>query len=342
VRSSTAQQTLHERWGWLALACGLACFASSPRAHADAPEAQRAAARELGTSGMEAYFDRDYAQASDKLDRAYRLYPTPTLGLWSARALIQVGRWVRAAERLREAQFASAAIGDNEAQRQAQTDAASELAALTPRIPRLIVVVDGASPDQVTIEIDGAPFDRKLIGIAHPSDPGHHRIVGSFQEQRVEVELTLQPGASEVARIELQPPPPLANLSPVSEPTVAAALAPLQLTAAAPEPQSSGLRIAAISALSLGGAGLATSLVTTLLARSKLDACEERGGDYYCSDKHADAYELFRDVATISFYGGAALAAVGVTLWLVQPSAEKKQTVSVAARPLGAELSVEF
>ena len=329
-------------WGWLALILVLAMFAEARAARADGPEAQRAAARELGTSGMEAYFDQNYAEAADKLDRAYQVYPTPTLGLWSARALIQVGQWVRAAERLREAQFDSVAIGDNDAQRQAQADAANELTALAPRIPRLIVVVDGAAPEQVTLEIDGVPFDKRLIGIAHPSDPGRHHIVGVFQEQRVAVELELQPGASEVARVELKPAATVANIMPVVvEPEPLAPAAP-PLVAAEPEPPSNALRIAAIAAFSVGGAGLATSLVSTLLATNKLDSCKERAGDYYCSDAQADDYETFRDVATVSFYGGAALAAAGLTLWLLQPSADKKQSVSVAAKPLGARLTVEF
>lgn len=341
MRSSCLQHVDRWRWGWLALVCTLACIASSSLARADGPEAQRAAARELGTSGMEAYFDQDYAQAADKLDRAYRLYPTPTLGLWSARALIQFGQWVRAAERLREAQFASAAIGDNDAQRQAQADAANELTALVPRIPRLIVVVDGAPPEQVVIEIDGVPFDRRLLGIAHPSDPGRRRIVGVFREQRVEVEIDLAPGASEVARLALEPPAPVSDAVAVapqkSEPQ------PLQqLTAAAPEPRSNALPVAAIAAFSLAGAGLATSLVSTLLASSTLDACSERGGEHYCKDSDADAYETFRDVATISFYGGAAFAAAGLTLWLLRPSTDAKQTVRVAAKPLGAALLVKF
>jgi hypothetical protein len=321
----------------------LVCLARAGFARADAPESQRAAARELGTVGMEAYFDQDYALAADKLDRAYRLYPTPTLGLWSARALIQHGQWVRAAERLREAQFTSAAIGDNDAQRQAQADAANELAALAPRIPRLILVVDGASPDQVTLEIDGGSFDRKLIGIAHPSDPGHHRIVGSFQDQRVEVEIELQPSASEVARVEFKTAELKTVSVPVPPPTAANALDPSQLGTPSPaQPKSNALRVAAIAAFSLGGAGLATSLVTTLIASSKLDACRERGGDYYCADADADAYESFRSASTISFYAGAALASTGLVLWILQPSADKEPSVSVVARPLGGQLSIKF
>lgn len=323
------------RWTWslLGLMHALVCLAPM---RARAEEAQRAAARELGTVGMEAYFDQDYAQAADKLDRAYRLYPTPTLGLWSARALIQLGQWVRAAERLRETQFASAAIGDNDAQRQAQADAADELSALQPRIPRLIVVVDGPEPEQVTIEIDGAPFDRSLIGIAHPSDPGTHRIVGTFREQRVELEISLAPGASELARLRIKQPSEAANVAPQ-----AVALETVRPSTPAPPP-SNGLRIAAITALSLGGAALATSLISTLLASERLDSCEKRAGSYYCQDTDADAYEALHTLATVSFYGGAALAATGLTLWLLQSSADSQQTVSIAAKPLAAQLTVKF
>ena len=55
-------------------------------------------ARDLGTQGIEAYQANDFTGADAKLDRAYRLFAAPTLGLWSARARLQLGRWVEAAE----------------------------------------------------------------------------------------------------------------------------------------------------------------------------------------------------------------------------------------------------
>src|SRR5215467_3274187 len=74
-------------------------------------DASRAMARQLGEEGLEAYQASDYLLAERKLDRAYRLFATPTLGLWSARARIKAGHWVEAAERFRDAARASAEVG---------------------------------------------------------------------------------------------------------------------------------------------------------------------------------------------------------------------------------------
>jgi hypothetical protein len=54
----------------------------------------RTEARALGSAGVQAYALKDFEMASAKLDEAFQLVPVPTLGLWSARALIKLGKWV--------------------------------------------------------------------------------------------------------------------------------------------------------------------------------------------------------------------------------------------------------
>lgn len=72
-------------------------------AQAAAEDATLTAARMLGEHGIEAYWDHDYVAANDSLEKAFRLFATPTLGLWSARARVSLGRLVEAAERYRDA-----------------------------------------------------------------------------------------------------------------------------------------------------------------------------------------------------------------------------------------------
>lgn len=330
----------------------IALTASAGVATADESQsdAQRTAARELGTVGMQAYFDKDYARAAENLDRAYRLFPTPTLGLWSGRALVQNGKWLQAVERLREAQQASAAVGDSVAQRQAQADAATELASLEPRVPRLTITLDRSPPTDVAVTVDQVPFDRSQIGVAHPIDPGPHTVVGSFQGKRVEVELELLPGENRSAHLTFEG---VDAVEPVAEPTKAAAPAeppivravpaptPAPALASAPASEPAGLRTAAIVSLSVGGAGLLTSLMAMLLARGELDACTERNGEYFCPDRVADTYETYRGVAAATFYGGAALAGAGVALWFLQPNSERRR-VAVTVTRLGADVSIKF
>jgi hypothetical protein len=246
--------------------------------------------------------------------------------------LIQVGQWVRAAERLREAQLASAAVGDNTAQMQAQADATTELQTLEPRIPHLRLAIEGAVDSQVTLEIDGRPIASEQLAEAHPVDPGEHHIVGVFETQHVEVTVNPQPGETRVARIVFQAKP---------APAPPIVVTPEPETEPEPEPEPNYFRPAAIATIAVAGASLATSLVLTVMASSKLDDCSKRAGEYYCSDRQADAYETRRNIATATFYTGIALAGAGVTLWLLQPSAAEKP-IRVSASPLGAELSVSF
>jgi hypothetical protein len=65
-------------------------------------DATRAAARQLGEQGIEAYRAEDYKAAEQTLDRAYQLFAVPTLGLWSARVRARLGHLVEAAERYRD------------------------------------------------------------------------------------------------------------------------------------------------------------------------------------------------------------------------------------------------
>jgi len=60
---------------------------------------ERALRRRLGNAGVEAFQAGEFADASAKLERAYRVIQAPSLGLWLARALVQLGKLVEAQER---------------------------------------------------------------------------------------------------------------------------------------------------------------------------------------------------------------------------------------------------
>src|SRR5882724_7468657 len=133
--------TASGRFGALAATPVLAAafvLLASASARADGADMTRAAARALGNQGVQAYAAHDYAGALDKLDRAYHSLPVPSLGLWSARALAQTGKLVAASERYLEVARLEVKGGDLAIQQQAKADAASDRAALMPRIPNLI------------------------------------------------------------------------------------------------------------------------------------------------------------------------------------------------------------
>ena len=173
----------------------------SAGANAQNKDASRAAARDLGYSGVESYQAADYDVAIQKLDKAYQVLQVPSLGLWSARALIKTNRWVEAAERLRQVLALEVKGGDAAVQQQALREAKQELDALTPRLPSLVVDVRAAPSDmQVTVD-DDALSPALLLGEAVPANPGRHVIVARASGRELRREVTLEAGKREAVEL---------------------------------------------------------------------------------------------------------------------------------------------
>lgn len=93
--------------------------------------------------------------ASDKLEKAYQLPKVPSLGLWSARALEKRGLLLEALTRYLEASSMQVPGGEAAVQHKAQADAQREGAALKARLPRVVISLEGAEPNEVTLTIEG-------------------------------------------------------------------------------------------------------------------------------------------------------------------------------------------
>ena len=178
----------------LSLGLGVAHAQSKP-----VDPATRAAARDLGSAGVKAYQDGDYATASEKLEKAYALLPMPSLGLWSARALAKQNKLVAASERYLEVGRLEVSGGDAEVQNQAKKDAAKEAAEIAPRIPSVIVQLRGANPDEVQVTLDNNVLPSALIGERRPTDPGVHRVTGRRGDAVVESQVNVTAGQTAVA-----------------------------------------------------------------------------------------------------------------------------------------------
>lgn len=284
--------------------------ASAASAQAGPDDATRATARQLGEQGIHAYEANDFVTAAAQLDRAYRLFHVPTLGLWSARAHQQLGHWVEAAERYRDTIRRSEPAADNPAQRSAQRDAAGELEALLPRIPSLTIQIEQSDAAAASVTLDGVEVSADMLGISRPTNPGTHQLVAQRGDERIETTIQLLERDAKVVPFTWTPAAPSA-LSPPSAATLA-----LQ-----PKVESSthGLRVASIALLAAGGVGLATSGIAMLVAKSKLEHCP----DHVCVDDAAkSAYDSAKTATTIAFYLGTACAVAGVVTWFIEPSSE--------------------
>jgi hypothetical protein len=332
-------------------------------AHAQQPagdDASRAVARQTGVEGIDAFQANDFATADQKLERAYRLFPAPTLGLYSARTRVKLGLWVEAAERYRQATRSAPELADAAAQKTAQQEAAQELEALLPRIPTLTVVLEGANAQDVSITLGNAAYSSDLIGMARPTNPGTHRVVATRGSERVEQSVTLAEkdrktvslafkapvAAAAPAPTEPQPQPTAAAPTP-TEAAATLAPQPANTTSTQPEPESSVLWPVGIATLSVGAVGLITWGVSSLIADGKLDKCPVDAVDNKpaCETQgEKDSYDALKAVSTISFWSGAVLTLGGAGMLIWEQGRERSPTPSVSwgISPTGASVRGTF
>jgi hypothetical protein len=222
-------------------------------------------------SGVEAYQAQDYATATEKLEKAYRALKVPSLGLWSARALVKVNKLIEAAERYQEVSRLDLGGGDRAVQEQARADADKELDQLSPQIPNIVVTVVGADPEHTTITIDGATLSTALIGEKRPVNPGKHQITGASGDESANGELQLASGQTKTFTIRFGATPAAGDgprIAQVSQVTETAPSAPQPVESAASASHSSRRTLGFVT-IAVGGAGLIVGGVTGALALGK-------------------------------------------------------------------------
>jgi hypothetical protein len=274
-------------------------------------EATRIAAKTLGYAGVEAFQAGDFAGARERLEKAFALLKAPSLGLWSARALAKTGRLVQASERYREVMGLAVSTGDVAIQKQAQQDAARELAELTPRIPRLQIEIRGARASDVSVTIDAAPVRSARPGEPLPLDPGRRAIEGRHGGQTVRTEVMLS--EKQLATVELRF---------------------IETAAIGPAASSAGggksLRTLGWVALGVGGAGLATGAavgISLLADREHFSSSDDCVGGNRCGPEErsrVNAYNDKRIISGVTLISGGVLAAAGAYLvfFRAAPAAE--------------------
>jgi hypothetical protein len=267
----------------------------------------------LAQAGVEAFQERNYDAASEKLERAYSVLPVPSIALWSARALEKRGKLVEASERYLDATRLESKVGEVAVQRQARIDAETERQALLPRIPTLTVSLSGAAAEQAQVSIDGVAWPSALLGEPRPTNPGEHELRAQRGEQVVTARVTLVEGSKheEVLRFDVEPAPAVA-------PT---AVAPA-FAAPVVKPGSTQ-RTLAFVALGVGGASLIASAITGAMVASRHGDLESSCNDSDQCDparqSDVDSYNSLRGVSTVALIAGGVFAATGVTLLLTAP-----------------------
>lgn len=280
-------------------------------------EADRATARNLAAEGYTALKTTDYSTAEDRFRRADALVHAPTLVVDHARALIGLGRFVEAQERLEL--VLREGVSDNApwVWKKSIEDSAVLLAEVKPKIAWLTINVSGPATYRVTV--DGVEVPTVALGVRRATDPGARRIAVTAHGYTPKVlPVRLPEGGERAISLELSP-------APVAK-SEAAAPAPASknvlLNRNAPKAKTNTW---AYAALGLGGAGLVVGTVTGLVALDKrtelLDVCPTRKNCPYQATSVHDQYITYGTISGVGWTVGILSGAAGMWLLLDRPKA---------------------
>ena len=250
-------------------------------------------AKEQFADGLELRGRGDDAAALAKFEAAYLIVRSPITALEVGRSLMRLGRLVAARDRLAEAFSMPEKVAESPQAKASRGDAKRLADALSSRIPRLRIKLDGLPPGVVpVVSID----DRQVTSAAPLSvDPGKHHVVarladGAERREDVEVregeerEVVLHFGAQE---------------------------------ALARPADHGGPSAFTYAAFGVAGLGLTLGAVTGLAARSK--ASDLRTSPW-CSDSRClppahdaiDSYNRTAALSTVSFVVAGIAGGVGI------------------------------
>ncbi len=209
----------------------------------------------------------------------------------------------------------------------------SHSAQIEPRVPRLRVVLHKPDDpkDQPTVSQDGVVLGEARLGVSLPVDPGSHRVVVSAPDHTDKsFDVTLAEGEHKDLEVSMGS----AIVHPVAPPP-----------APPPPPKRSPLRTVGFI---VGGAGLASAAVGAIfggLALSDNGKSNAQCTGSVCASQDAvTLHERAKTealVADITIFGGAALVATGVVLFLVsRPKPNEGLRVAPAIGPASAGVAL--
>jgi len=338
--------------------------ASLPAFGQPVDEESRRTARELGRQGQDLFKDGKYEEALDDFEHANAVMHLPVLGFLAAQCLEKLGRLEEAYERcelVAGAEYNDTGLTADQKQKQedAKLKAASARQLLLPRIPRLTVVVDGPTANEVEIALDGHIVPANMGGRAVVQvNPGKHSVRAQTPSWNESKSLNLAEGASQTISF-FAPPTTTGADQQTAEPIRAArpmaSSSPRRhLPASEAEQQSErnpsstpGWSVTTWSLLIGGAASLLTGGVTGAVAWSKKSNLESRCPGHTCPpDAWSDA-DRYQELKTISTWGigvGAVLAGAGlVSMWFdSKPSDRNSSRTSIGVGPMSASMRIPF
>lgn len=351
MASRIAQHSITRGWRrgpWCHALCVMfACSVSVP-VHArgagdgETPSSVRAAV-ELGYQALALYQRGQFEAAFLQFSAAEKLAHSPVFALHMGLCLIEMGRWQEARGAFSVAASEQLSADPPPSWKEATERAKSELSALSRRMPKLDIQVEGAPRRQVTLFLD----ERRVVLTRSELtlDPGPHDIVVSHAGQERRRRVTLTPGQTAIETFTFDA---VAAAGPEHEtPPAHAASSADSSTRTDTErqlPAADGGRPWMWGAFSIAAAGLAVGSVSgtwAIIEKSRLP-CEGR----VCEDgsqQETDEVERLANVATVGFVVAGVAGAVGLTLlWTSDDDGDAPAKVSWVLGPTAVGIHGHF
>ena len=291
---------------------------SSPALAQPTNDVTRKAARRLGDEGLALFDSKNYAAALEKLNQADSLVSVPTLDLFAARCLVQLGRLVEAADRYLDVTRAKLDAGAPETFVEAQIEATKERVALMPRIAALEIVLEGGSSDTAVL-LDGKEIPADRLKGKVPVDPGDHRVEAKRGSTNTSEEVSLKEGESRRIVLKLAAIATTPRAQPIDVPAA---------------DRGKTQRTIGWIGIIVGGAGALVWGVTGAAALAAEGSLSDDG----CVDERCPAgvdtgtYSRLRVASAIGFWPGVVGLSAGTLLLLTAPSSSPAPPARAGAK----------
>jgi len=315
---------------------GALCVPSEAFAQKPAGDA-KSKARDLFKQGAKAIEAGKHAEGLPFLEQAEALFHAPTHLLWIARAKAALGRLLEAQETYQKLVAELLPTAASDAFKDAQKTGKTELAELDKRIPKLLVRPQPADAAGLVVKMNDADLAADRFGVPFGVAPGSFTFtaradglsasnvtVDAAERTTTEVRLVLHPIG--------QKGPVDSGISVVKE-----------------DPGWSGMKIAGVVVMGVGGAALAaggTLGALHFVRKSEADdKFAECGGDCRSEWESLDAdAALFGNLAIGLLAGGAALLGTGILVFALAPGSDggKGGPADEAPPPVSVTLSPGF
>ncbi|UQA57783.1 PEGA domain-containing protein [Polyangium aurulentum] len=188
-----------------AIACSVAIALWASEAHAQEPAARDPVAAEaLFKAGRTLVKQGDYAAGCPKFEASLALNPSASTMINIALCHEHEGKIASAWEDYHRAIVLNRETAGEQRKRDLEDIAKKGIAALEPRVPKLVVTVEPA-PEGLEVRRDGKPLPKAALGEALPADPGPHEVRASAPGHEAETQtVTLEEGKTATVKLTLR------------------------------------------------------------------------------------------------------------------------------------------